>query len=109
MNCSVAKKRSLVAMAVLFFITCGIYFFYWMVKTKDFESLIAMEATFYSALTDHPNSKILFLLHDTPKRLPHQYRPQSELVLYMLLLGLFPVVGMLVVQDIFNRSQRCCE
>ncbi len=107
MDCSVAKKRSLVAMAILFFVTCGIYFFYWMVKTK--EKLNCHGGDIPTALLLIIPIANFYFCYRYAQVFTAQYRPQSEPVLYMLLLGLFPVVGMLVVQDIFNRSQRCCE
>lgn len=93
-------KRSVVAVIILTFITCGIYALYWFVKTKD--EMVARGA-------DIPTGWLLIIpiAHiywqwKWSQGVEHVTRGKSTAAVTFVLVFLLGVIGMAIVQSMFN-------
>lgn len=100
----IVKKRSLLGMFFLTIFTCGIYFLYWVYKTKHeindiggkipsfiFAILPLVHFYFYYC---YARDFLKFIRHDDD---------QVNVLLYLFLMGFFPVIGMFVIQRDMNN------
>lgn len=98
------KERDLFFMAILFFVTCGLYFIYWVMKTKnEMKCLGAYIPTAFLVVVPFANC---YFWYQYSKAFTHYIKKDGEPVAYFLLLLLLPVIGMFVVQAIINDTIR---
>lgn len=95
--------RNLVGMFFLFFLTLGIYFFYWLVVTKDeFNSYGAKIPTAILYLI--PIANIYFLYLFAQAFCQQVLKNEQKAILYFFLILLFPPAGMLIYQSYMNEA-----
>ncbi len=100
----IVKKRSLLGMFFLTILTCGIYFLYWVYKTKhEINDMGGKIPSFIFAIL--PLVHFFFYYYyarDFVNLIRHDKDPVS-VWLYFFLMSFFPVIGMFVVQHEMNN------
>lgn len=103
-NIMCLKERNLWVMAILSVITCGLYFIYWLVKTKNEITCLGAEIP-TAFLVIIPIANIYFW-YKYAQGFTDYIKKNGESVAYFLLLLLLPMIGMLVVQAAMNKAVR---
>src|SRR5438128_209166 len=95
------SKRSVVAVIVLSFITCGIYGLYWYVATKD--EMVARGAQIPTAwLVIFPIANI-YWLWKWSQGVEHVSRGKMSAGVAFLMMMLLGVIGVAIIQSTFNK------
>jgi len=95
-------KRSVVAVIILSFITCGIYSWYWHVKTKD--EMVAQGASIPTAWIWLVPFAYFYWLWKWSEGVEHVTRGRMSAAVSFILILLLGVIGMAILQSTFNDT-----